>query len=1266
MVMMKKIALLSLSVLALSGLSIAKENIPNPGKTGKQSPVPQLRNLAASCAPASAQTELAVNNVRTRILAGGDMWWDLIDGKYEIPKVTDPNATRRHSLFAGSLWIGGLEDGQQLKVAAMTYRQDGNDFWPGPLDVADASIDDVTCSEYDRHWKITREQVESYAGYLDCLADPDCETSSEYPGYVIPQVILDWPGNRPDGAPEQLAPYFDANSDGQYDPLSGDYPGYDLSGEADCKSADILFGDETLWWVFNDKGNIHTETGAEPIGLEIHAQAFGFATNDEVNNMTFYSYKIINRSTFELQETYFGQWVDPDLGQYQDDYVGCDVDRGLGYVYNGDEDDEGAAGYGLNPPSLGVDFFRGPLADPNDGIDNDRDGVVDEPGEQIIMAKFVYYNNDFTVIGNPEVATHYYNYLRGIWKDNTDIVDNAGNGHQPTGGPGPVTNFMFPGDPVANTGWTELSAGNTPADRRFLQSAGSFTLQPGAVNYITVGVVWARATSGGRVASIDLMRLADDKAQALFDNCFKVLNGPDAPDMDIQELDKQIVLTLSNRPNSNNYLGAYEERDPLIIGFDDTTYVFEGYQIFQLRDPSVSINDIYNTDLARLVAQVDESNGVAELVNYTVDQSIGANVPQLMTLQANDNGISNSFLVTEDLFATGNRTLVNHKRYYYTVVAYAYNNYKEYNQSDPNSLDGQKQPYLAGRRNIQTYSAIPHKIEAEEGGTLQQSEYGDGPEITRLDGKGNGANYLEFTTATVEDIVANYAMDNPVYVGGSGPLKIKVIDPLNVPNDNFTVVFSGASATSTWYAVRQSNNDTVFSETTIGIQNEQLIPDWGLSFEIQEQVNPGQSGSVNNGFIDASIQYEDASRRWLSAIEDIDGNSAFNWIRSGIGSEGSYADYLGIDDDEVYENVLAGTWAPYRLVSANTVTATTPDGSGPAWEKFQALSNIRNLHSVDVVFTANTENWTRVPVIELQDDESLAIGGAKKMNLRESASVDKDGNPDGSGNGWGWFPGYAVDLETGQRVNMMFGEDSWLVGENGADMVWNPTSNVLTDQFPFNFTPIFGGKHYIYVMNSKYEGNNEQDNPYYSLFDNPTDVNKRNIYAECNWVNIPILAQGEELLNNDVRVSLRVTREYENYATTDAPNGGDPMYQFNTSGIATVTQDLVVAENAMQTVRIVPNPYYAYSEYEQNQLDNRVKITNLPERCTISIYSVSGILIKRFQKDSPLTFLEWDLTNQYNIPIASGMYVFHIEAPGVGETYVKWFGAMRPIDLDTF
>ena len=70
-----------------------------------------------------------------------------------------------------------------------------------------------------------------------------------------------------------------------------------------------------------------------------------------------------------------------------------------------------SAGYGTVPPAVGVDFFRGPLADSNDGIDNDRDGIIDELGEEIIMSKFVYYNNDFTVIGNPQTGQHVYNYF---------------------------------------------------------------------------------------------------------------------------------------------------------------------------------------------------------------------------------------------------------------------------------------------------------------------------------------------------------------------------------------------------------------------------------------------------------------------------------------------------------------------------------------------------------------------------------------------------------------------------------------------------------------------------------------------------------------------------------------------------------------------------------------------------------------------------------------------------------------------------------------
>jgi hypothetical protein len=83
-------------------------------------------------------------------------------------------------------------------------------------------------------------------------------------------------------------------------------------------------------------------------------------------------------------------------------------------------------------------------------------------------------------------------------------------------------------------------------------------------------------------------------------------------------------------------------------------------------------------------------------------------------------------------------------------------------------------------------------------------------------------------------------------------------------------------------------------------------------------------------------------------------------------------------------------------------------------------------------------------------------------------------------------------------------------------------------------------------------------------------------------------------------------------------------------------------------------------------LDNRVKFTNLPRTCTISIYSVSGALIRKYRKDNDLTYLDWDLRNSYQVPIAGGTYICHIDAPGIGERVLKWFGVIRPVDLQNF
>jgi hypothetical protein len=99
---------------------------------------------------------------------------------------------------------------------------------------------------------------------------------------------------------------------------------------------------------------------------------------------------------------------------------------------------------------------------------------------------------------------------------------------------------------------------------------------------------------------------------------------------------------------------------------------------------------------------------------------------------------------------------------------------------------------------------------------------------------------------------------------------------------------------------------------------------------------------------------------------------------------------------------------------------------------------------------------------------------------------------------------------------------------------------------------------------------------------------------------------------------------------------------------------------------VVPNPYYAYSAYEHNALDNRVKITNLPEKCTITIYNLSGTKIRQFKKDTPETTLEWDLKNFAAVPISGGVYYIHIKSDNGDERVLKWFSVMRVPDLNTF
>ena len=91
---------------------------------------------------------------------------------------------------------------------------------------------------------------------------------------------------------------------------------------------------------------------------------------------------------------------------------------------------------------------------------------------------------------------------------------------------------------------------------------------------------------------------------------------------------------------------------------------------------------------------------------------------------------------------------------------------------------------------------------------------------------------------------------------------------------------------------------------------------------------------------------------------------------------------------------------------------------------------------------------------------------------------------------------------------------------------------------------------------------------------------------------------------------------------------------------------------------MVPNPYVVTNVLEQLDLQNpmdrgprKIYFTNLPKECTISIYTVSGDLVETLEHNSDIENSQeyWDLTTKDNFPFAYGVYLYHVDAPGIGE-----------------
>lgn len=98
-----------------------------------------------------------------------------------------------------------------------------------------------------------------------------------------------------------------------------------------------------------------------------------------------------------------------------------------------------------------------------------------------------------------------------------------------------------------------------------------------------------------------------------------------------------------------------------------------------------------------------------------------------------------------------------------------------------------------------------------------------------------------------------------------------------------------------------------------------------------------------------------------------------------------------------------------------------------------------------------------------------------------------------------------------------------------------------------------------------------------------------------------------------------------------------------------VRDDASLARSNLDKIRVVPNPYYNQSRYELSSVVRIVRFINMPEQGTVRIFNLAGQLVRTLQKTDPtISVLEWNLQNENGLPVASGVYIYHVEVPGVG------------------
>lgn len=190
-----------------------------------------------------------------------------------------------------------------------------------------------------------------------------------------------------------------------------------------------------------------------------------------------------------------------------------------------------------------------------------------------------------------------------------------------------------------------------------------------------------------------------------------------------------------------------------------------------------------------------------------------------------------------------------------------------------------------------------------------------------------------------------------------------------------------------------------------------------------------------------------------------------------------------------------------------------------------------------------------------------------------------------------------------------------------------------------------GGFEFVYIMYSTYDPN---PNTFYTTKNIQFASTFRNMDIMYIW-QPRTLTSGPAYSNGDVLEIVPYTRlQYQ-----QSPGTVTVIESGNTTAPTIGSTELASSRGELSSVRVVPNPYYGGHAQETSPFDRFVKFMNMPKTATIYIYSLNGNLIRQINKSDNTTSINWDLLNTDRIPVASGIYIAFIDAPGIGTKTIK-------------